>query len=391
MRRLLAFAILVVALGGFLWLQATRPAPQAVEVRERVWRVEAMQVEPAKLRPTLKLYGRVEAPDRMRAAAPVAGRVLDVYVRDGERVAAGQVLARLDPRDLEPRLQQARAELEREIVRVQHDREALEQERRLLELVEARLERATRLQGARAGAESAVDQAREEVIRARLALNQRNQAIAEHPARLELLKARVAEAERDVSRGRIVAPFDARISRVEVAAGDPVQAGQSMLSLYADDALYLRAAVPALYAAELGAAIAAGDVLEAAVRFGTKTFAARLERIAGEGDARGVDALLRLGQGVDVPAGAFVEAVLERPEVQAVLSLPFSALHGGDRIYEVRKDRIAAQRIERVGSHEVGGVPHVLLRVADSDRALEVMTSHLPHAVDGLAVEVVRP
>src|SRR5690606_17428255 len=138
-----------------------------------------------------------------------------------------------------------------------------EQERRLLELVEARLERATRLQGARAGAESAVDQAREEVIRARLALNQRNQAIAEHPARLELLKARVAEAERDVSRGRIVAPFDARISRVEVAAGDPVQAGQSMLSLYADDALYLRAAVPALYAAELGAAIAAGDVLEA--------------------------------------------------------------------------------------------------------------------------------
>jgi multidrug efflux pump subunit AcrA (membrane-fusion protein) len=388
MRRLLALAILAAAIGGFLLLKATRPAPHVVEVRERVWRVATDSVEPATLRPIVTLYGRIEAPDRMRAAAPVSGRVLEVVVRDGDRVAAGQALARLDPRDLLPRLEQARADLERERIRVKHDREALQQERTLLELAEVKLARVEKLQTARLGAESAVDQAREEVARARLAANQRQQSIAEHPARLAQLEARLDEAERDAERSRIEAPFSARVGKVEVAAGDQVQTGQTLLTLYADDPVYLRAKIPAMYAAELRKALDGGERLLAAASFGTTTFAAYLERIGGEADARGVDALLRVENGENVPVGAFVNAVLERPAVPGLLSLPFSALHGGDRIYLVREGRLRSVRVERVGEHRVDGQPHMLLRVADFVPGSEVMVTHLPNAIDGLAVEV---
>ncbi|HXG03412.1 MAG TPA: biotin/lipoyl-binding protein, partial [Candidatus Binatia bacterium] len=42
-------------------------------------------------------------------SAPVPGRVIEVLVRDNEAVQAGQLLARLDPRDYRARLEQARA------------------------------------------------------------------------------------------------------------------------------------------------------------------------------------------------------------------------------------------------------------------------------------------
>ena len=86
MKRLLPFVILAVAIGGFMLLKATRPVPPAITPQERVWHVETLTVQPADLRPTLTLYGRIEAPDRVRASSPVSGRVLEVLVRDGECV-----------------------------------------------------------------------------------------------------------------------------------------------------------------------------------------------------------------------------------------------------------------------------------------------------------------
>lgn len=390
MRRLLALVIIALAIGGFMWLKSSRPPPPHVEVRERVWRVAAETVESAMLSPVLTLYGRTEAPDRVRAAAPVAGRVLELEVRDGERVEAGRVLARMDPRDFEPRLAQARAEVEREQARARHDRSALEQERALLALAEAKLARFGALATARMGAETAADQAREEVARARLTVSQRGLAIAEQPARLALLESRLAEAERDAERAEVIAPYDARIARVEVGAGDQVQAGQTLLSFHAADALHLRAKLPAIYAAELARALDAGKVLSAEVEFGTSRMVARLVRIGGEADARGVDVLLQLDGAEGVPVGAFVNAVFERPAVADVFSLPMSALHGGDRIYRIDdENRLRGLVVERVGEHRVEGVPRMLVRVDGLSSGDRVMSTHLPNAIDGLAVEVV--
>ena len=196
LRRLLPIVVIAAAAAGFLALKASRPAAPPVEARERVWRVETRRVAPGDVRPTLVVYGRIEAPDRLRAAAPVAGRMLEVAVRDGQAVAAGQLLARLDPGDLRPRVERARAEIERERIRHRHDREAIDQERRLSELAKASVARLSQLKNARLGAESALDQAREALARTRLAVTQREQSLAEHPARLAQLQATLTEIGR---------------------------------------------------------------------------------------------------------------------------------------------------------------------------------------------------
>ena len=391
LRRLLPLLIIALAVTGFLALKGSRPAPPAVEARERVWRIEAMKITASRAQPTLVLYGRVEAPDRLQAATPISGRVLEVKVRDGDRVAAGALLTRLDPRDIEPRLAQARADLERERIRYKHDRQAVAQERKLLALADARRARLAKLKDARFGAQSALDQAREDVARARLSLTQREQAIAEHPARLAQLEARLAEATRDAERAEIRAPFAARVSAVEVAAGDQVQPGQTLMTLYASDDLFLRARVPVVYAAELREALARGDELPASASFGSQTIKAKLERIAGDADARGVEVLLRLAADEGIPVGAFLNAVLQRPQVDDVLTVPFSALHGGDRIYVASEGRLEGVRVERVGERRDGERVQLMLRAPALKAGAQIMTTHLPNAIDGLAVEVVTP
>ena len=389
-RRVLPLLILLLGVGGFLVLKATRPRPPPVEPRERAWRVETLTVVPAEHRPVLSLFGRVEAPDRIRAAAPVAGRLMEVLVRDGDRVTAGQRLARLDPRDLEPRLAQAQAEVEKELLKASHDRDALEQERELVRLAEAAFSRADKVQSQKFGSESAVDEARQQLARARLAVTLREQSLAEHPARLAVLQAKLAEAQRDAARGDIVAPFDGRVGRVEAAAGDQLQTNQAILTLYPLDGRYLRAKVPGNYSAELRAALERGERLLARGQFAGRAVSAELERLAGEADARGVDALLRLAPEADVLAGAFLELFLERPPAADTVALPFAALHGGDRVFLVDDSRLHGVRIERVG--EVAGAAggQVLVRSPGLMPGGRVMVTHLPNAVDGLKVEEVR-
>ena len=391
MRRWLALAIMALAVGGFALLVATRPPGPAIEAHERVWQVAAEPARAGEYRPMLTLYGRIEAPDRIRAAAPVQGRLLELKVRDGQHVEAGEVLARLDPRDLEPRVRELRAELEQESVRAEHDREALRQERTVLELTQTRVERLEKLSSARLGAESAVDQAREERARARLAVTLREQALAGHPARVARLEAQLAVAERDAERGEIVAPFAARIGTVTVAAGDQVQAGEALFSLYSTSGLMLRARVPVRHAAELRTALEQGEALEAEVVFGPERQTARLERISGEADARGVDVLLRLDDASAAPLGAFVTAELERPSRPDVLSVPFSALHRGEWLYFIENGRLRAARAERVGEHRLADEPRVLVRAPDVPAQAVLMVTHLPNAIEGLAVEVVAP
>src|SRR5690606_8517143 len=143
----------------------------------------------------------------------------------------------------------------------------LEQERALLALAEAKLARFEQLARQNFGSAATSDQAREDVARARLAVTQREQAVAEHPARLADARATLAVAERDAARGAITAPFAARIGTVEVAAGDQVQPGETVLTLYPSDDLFLRARVPAHHVAELKAALAAGEALQARADF----------------------------------------------------------------------------------------------------------------------------
>jgi RND family efflux transporter MFP subunit len=155
----------------------------------------------------------VEALTRTGIAARLAAEVESIPVEIGERVAAGDVIARLDCTDFENALDQAQATLE-------------ELEARL-SLAGIRLDRIERLRRENAASADQLDEA--EAERSALGANLRAQ------------RTRVAMARRDVERCTVGAPFAGLITERPGERGAYAQPGTVLVELVAGDRVELRA------------------------------------------------------------------------------------------------------------------------------------------------------
>jgi multidrug efflux pump subunit AcrA (membrane-fusion protein) len=401
--------LLILALGviAFKALMATRPERPTARIEERIWRVEVEAVAPSLLAPQLVLYGRVENPDLLKVAASGPARVATVAVREGQRVQDGELLIQLDERDFLPALKQAKAQvaelkaqIESEKTRHLQDRTALEQEKKLLEIAANGVERAQRLKKQRVGSDSDLDSAEESLARQILAVSSRESSIADHPARLDALEARLqsalaklAEAELDLERATVSAPFDGVVTGVEVTAGDQVKQDAVLLRFYSTADLEVRARISAPYQAEIASALAAGETLEAESDVGDgERVQLRLERLSGEAQASGVDGLFAVKEGADgLRLGQMLKLRLNRTPRDGVIPVPFEAVYGGDRLYKLEEGRMRGIRVESLGGWTDGrGDERLLVRSSDLGPGDQVVITHMPNAVDGLRVEAIR-
>lgn len=112
----------------------------AVALRPRPVPVEAARAARGPLLVTVDEEGETRVRNRYVLAAPVAGRLERIALDEGDAVAAGQVVARLDPAPLDPRgreqaearLAAAQAATREAGARVAHERTALAEARRRL-------------------------------------------------------------------------------------------------------------------------------------------------------------------------------------------------------------------------------------------------------------------
>ncbi len=403
LKRLLPVLILAIGVAGFMALRLTRPEPDEAVPQERSWRVEAMMVAYSEHVPVLPLFGEVVAPDRVSLVAPMAGRIAERPVREGQRVAAGTLLVALDDADVLPPLRQAEAEvadLEAQIAneRVRHanDRDALARERDIVTNAQRQLERTRSLVERNLASSAELDNAGDTLARARLTVATREGAIAEHPARLQSLEARLARAEalreaaaRDARRSRVEAPFGGIVTGVRVAPGDQVGAGAALLSFYPPDRLEVQARVPQAYLAEVSEWLERGEPLTAVAVEGGQRF--RLQRLAGESDPGGTEAILALeGAAEGLRPGALVPLLLQRPAVADALAVPFSALHGSDVLYRIDgESRLRRHRVTRLGETlAADGERWALVRPEGLAAGERIIVTHLPNAMQGLRVEV---
>jgi multidrug efflux pump subunit AcrA (membrane-fusion protein) len=390
--RLVAVLLVLLGIAGFMGLRATRPVPERIPVTERVWAVQTQVIKPADIPAQIVLYGRVEALGQIRVTSPVSGRLAHVHVKDGDRVLAGALLAEIDRRDLLPRLEQAKAEHAREQIRHKHDLNALEEEKVLLALANAQHERMSRLHQARLGAHSALDQSREQLARARLAVNAREQAIAEHPARLAAAKARLEEALRDQERSQMHAPFEALVGKVQAAQGDQLAPQTPILTLFPVEGRDIRARLPLTHTPEVRKAIHEGLKLGVQAQYAGQTVLGTLTGFAGQSDGKGEEVLVRLPREAEFPVGGLVALRLERPLPEGALALPFSALHGQNRVYRVREQRLEAVDVAILGEGQTqAGETFILVAEGPLQAGDIIMSTHLPHALEGLAVQAIQP
>ncbi len=405
LKRWLPAAIIVCAVAVFIGLKATRPQQPQVLPKERIWYVNTVTAQPQRLAPVLTLYGQVETPDLVKAAAPGRARVQQVLVREGSRITPNQLVLTLDPRDFEPKVQQAQARVDElhariasEHLRYASDREALKHDQSLLELAQLAVERAEKMKRRKLGSEAALDQAREVYERQALVLTARKLALDDHTARLNQLHAQLQQAEAelasarlDLERSRIHAPFAGYIAQVDVAAGDQVTANQFLLSMYPSDRLEIRAKIPAPFQAELQRTVAGGETLQATGDFAGEPLQLTLGRIAGEADPRGIDAFFRIDRGAgQLRLGSRLSLALQRPPHDRAVAIPAAALYGSHRIYTLVDGRLQGIEVtrlgERIGRH---GSPELLVTSPQLKAGDRIVTSHLPNAVTGLRAEPV--
>lgn len=106
--------LMVIGAGAWLYtgnsdeVAAETPAEKPAE-RSLVPKVQARVLEESAVRRTLKLNGVTQPARTVSVTSEATGRVIEVLKSKGDRVAADEVIARLDPQDLEARLRQARA------------------------------------------------------------------------------------------------------------------------------------------------------------------------------------------------------------------------------------------------------------------------------------------
>jgi ABC exporter DevB family membrane fusion protein len=287
--------------------------------------------------------------EEVRVSAQVGGRLRQVLADEGDRVRAGQVLAIVDNRDYEARVESARAELEvreaerRRIVngaRIQERREAAAELAEAEAVLEnARAEQARRQNllrdrvVSRAEAEDAdraaqVAGARVAAVRERVDLitaDAREEDRARADADVSLARARLEEVRALYEKTFIRAPIDGVILRRHRKAGESVstQFDSPIITMADDRVRRVRVDVDET---DVGRIAVGQPAYVTADAFGDRRFAGRVIRIgqllgrknvrtdepAERVDTKVLETLVELEDGQELPLGLRVQAFILR-------------------------------------------------------------------------------
>lgn len=247
--------------------------------------------------------GTVSARSVAQIASKVPARVLDIAVRAGDAVKKGQVLVRLDEREWQSRLGQARSALaavEAEAARAGGDA------RRMKNLYDREAATQQSLEAAQAGARSS-------------------------EARVREARAAVAAAESALTETVLRAPFDGAAVRREMEPGDMAMPGAPVLTLQSGQRLRAEAAIPERCAGyfALGA--------PTRVKIGEREYTATLEEIAPAADPASHTVLVKAGLETQNGAqpGAFAR-LLQSCGKRRVLTIPATAVARSGQLESVR-------------------------------------------------------
>ncbi len=208
-----------------------REAPTEVANAEPVRAVRVVEALRGAVVPVAEGFGPVQPARVWTAVAQVAGRVVSMApdLGNGRVVTAGTELLRIDPVDYElalARIDAERAELD---ITERNTRASLAIEQRGAALARREFERIATLVARGTSAQSAADAAERELLNADKQVQALSNTLALLPARRAVLDARRRQAERDIARTRIDAPFDMKVADLAVETGQFVGVGQSLL------------------------------------------------------------------------------------------------------------------------------------------------------------------
>lgn len=410
--RVLVVILVAIIIAAVLVILRPKAERRAVEDRGRLVEVFAATAE--KVQMVIEAYGTVKPRDELLLVAEVRGQVVetDPTFEEGNFVIQGTRLIQIDPRTYELEVQrrnvqikQARAEikrLEQEILNLQARIKIAKSD---VSLAESEYFRLKKLIDRKVIAQSTLDKAEQQYLASlerlqtlenQLALTgpQKEQLLAQ----LDMAKVMFAEANLDLERSAIVAPFDGWVLARTIEVGQHVTIGQSMGRIYSVGELDIEVRIPVKDFKWLPAGLNGGAGAEADVIFENQgarlTWKGRVSRVKAEMDdrTRTLPVIIEVdetsksetgGSALRLRPGMFVTAKIKGKEVGQAFVLPRHVVYPGDRIYTVEGDRLKIKSVDILRTFK----DSVIVSQGLSDGE-QIIKTPLSAAADGMLVRV---
>ena len=404
---LIPLLILATAVIVFVYFKNSKPVQAPVEIKQKVWPVKVISVAIDRISPLHSLYGSVESNAMVMVSAPLTGEVAEVTVKPGDEFKAGDLLIALDDADLTLPLRAAQADvadvqaqLDLEKLAFEANEQKLQNEQKVLEFKRTDVSRNSKLIQKDLTSQTTLDQSKEALVRqefavvnAKLAVQEHQIKLAQLKARLDKSKANLEQAKLNVQRGRVVAPFDGRVTQVKVSKGDRVAPGSVLLSYYGYNSLELKAKLPVFVMPSVYQSFASGYALHAHAQVAGMDVKLPLVRLAGESSSSGLDAYFKVPESLKItrPGDLMQVSLVGQPQ-EDVFAVPYSAIYGADSIYVVEDGVMKVKTVKNLGETQVNGEAYALLKDPSGSikNGTQVVVTHLPNAISGLKVAVVQ-
>lgn len=334
--------------------------------------VEVTAVRKEDLQPRLLLTGYLQPARKAKLHFELSGQVTERRVEAGQVVKAGTVLLRLAEGDFLDKVREAQARLAQEKAAIERDRQLLKYVITNRELQEAEVARMEKLGQASLASQSKYGETMQNLLRLQVEEENLRYSVEVAEARLALRKSALSQAQRNVGRTRLTAPFDGVVNSVHVEKGDYVTPSQIAVEMVQVDDMDLYVEVDGRAAA----ALVSGQKVVVEVEDGVRE--GRIIALQRDPDPATFTFGVRIRMdGAGLLSGSLARAIIELPALRDVLTVPVAAIaRGGDEVavFGVRDGVVAripvtlGRRVE--GRQVVSGALQAGMWVVSRDVAL---------------------
>ncbi|MCH7742305.1 MAG: efflux RND transporter periplasmic adaptor subunit [Proteobacteria bacterium] len=366
------FFAIIIAYG----LLATAPQPEQIEPEEVATAIRVIRIKKQSIQLEVLSQGNVLPRIQSELIPEVSGRVkwMSPKLVSGGYFDKDEILLSIDDRDYRSSVARHQARVTRAKAEDEHARFEL---RRMQELVKNKLTSQSSLENAL-----------------------RNERVAQ----ATLVEARISleQAQRDLWRTEIRAPYEGLVRTERVDLGQFITRGQSVASIYASDSVEVRLPLadrqlayldlPLGYRGELTDALSPEVVLSTTYGGQRYEWIGKLVRTEAEIDSKSrmINAIVRVDNKFDdghppLPIGLFVAASIKGRTVDNIVSLPRAALRNQNQVLIVDKNNRLRYRSVEVMRFEKD---KVIISAGLEDGEV-VSISPIQTVVDGMRVEPV--
>ena len=320
LKRRLLLGVLVVLLIGLFFFVMMRSGPLAPI------KVTVAHVNEGSFAPELFGIGTVEARRNWMIGPTVAGRVLSVKVDVGDAVRAGQLLAEMDPVDIDQRLASLDAAIERaksaQSVAAAQQADALAKR----ELAASNMRRNQELADKSFISSGALETFVQNKTSADASLDSARANLAASAQDLNRTKADRAALLQQRANVRLIAPSDGVVSARDAEPGSTVVAGQSVLRVIDPASLWVKLRVDQGRSGGLAQGLKARIALRSQPQITHTATVARIELLADSVTEERIVQLSFDQAPAGLSVGEMAEATIQLPSISKSLIIPAAAL-----------------------------------------------------------------